>query len=215
MALVIDDRLKVWDERDQPLVHVVPAFASYYALQAQRVNEVAHEDDIKDILPPDMSNYSISDVFSFGPVLKIAMFDKNGDVQALIQYPDVQTAVVAISYARHTDLSIKIIGKRKATIVSRWAYMHHGNTSVQVEKSVSEGKVGLIASVASQTRESAAKEGINTSTTKTEKQAPELDVPLPRAIHAPAALQKKPLIRSNLNHKLDSWTLPWTQKVSC
>ncbi|GJZ38048.1 trichome birefringence-like protein 14 [Tanacetum coccineum] len=48
---------------------------------------------------------------------------------------------------------------------------HHGNTSVQVEKSVSEGKDGLIASVASQTRESAVKEGINTSITKTEKQA--------------------------------------------
>ncbi|GKE99034.1 polypyrimidine tract-binding protein homolog 2-like protein isoform X2 [Tanacetum coccineum] len=62
---------------------------------------------------------------SFGPVLKIAMFDKNGGVQALIQYPDVQTAMVTkealeghyihdggfcklhISYSRHTDLSIK------------------------------------------------------------------------------------------------------------
>ncbi|KOM41418.1 hypothetical protein LR48_Vigan04g161600 [Vigna angularis] len=35
-------------------------------------------------------------VFSaFGPVQKIAMFDKNGGLQALIQYPDTQTAVVA------------------------------------------------------------------------------------------------------------------------
>ncbi|GKD74381.1 RNA polymerase II C-terminal domain phosphatase-like protein 1 [Tanacetum coccineum] len=69
MALVIDDRLKVWDERDQPHVHVVPAFASYYALQPQ--------------------------VFSsFGPILKIAMFDKNGDVQALIQYPGLLTWVL-------------------------------------------------------------------------------------------------------------------------
>ncbi|XP_052185342.1 polypyrimidine tract-binding protein homolog 2-like [Diospyros lotus] len=70
-------------------------------------------------------------VFSaFGPVLKIAMFDKNGGVQALIQYPDVQTAVVAkealeghciydggfcklhISYSRHTDLSIKVNNDR-------------------------------------------------------------------------------------------------------
>ncbi|CAK9187727.1 unnamed protein product [Ilex paraguariensis] len=67
-------------------------------------------------------------VFStFGTVLKIAMFDKNGGVQALIQYPDVQMAVVAkealeghciydggycklhISYSRHTDLSIKVM----------------------------------------------------------------------------------------------------------
>nr|CRL16784.1 Polypyrimidine tract-binding protein [Rhododendron simsii] len=70
-------------------------------------------------------------VFSaFGPIMKIAMFDKNGGVQALIQYPDVQTAVVAkesleghciydggfcklhISYSRHTDLSIKVNNDR-------------------------------------------------------------------------------------------------------
>ncbi|KAL3652426.1 hypothetical protein CASFOL_002107 [Castilleja foliolosa] len=70
-------------------------------------------------------------VFSaFGPVLKIAMFDKNGGLQALIQYPDVQTAVVAkesleghciydggycklhLSYSRHTDLSIKVSNDR-------------------------------------------------------------------------------------------------------
>ncbi|KAJ9565942.1 hypothetical protein OSB04_001908 [Centaurea solstitialis] len=94
MALVIDDRLKVWDEKDQPRVHVVPAFAPYYAPQAeansavpilcvarnvacnvrggffkdfddgllQQINEVAHEDEIKDIpLPPDVSNYLISE----------------------------------------------------------------------------------------------------------------------------------------------------------
>jgi RNA polymerase II C-terminal domain phosphatase-like 1/2 len=35
MALVIDDRLKVWDEKDQPRVHVVPAFAPYYSPQAE------------------------------------------------------------------------------------------------------------------------------------------------------------------------------------
>ncbi|KAJ3680335.1 hypothetical protein LUZ60_016613 [Juncus effusus] len=35
MALVIDDRLKVWDEKDQIRVHVVPAFAPYYAPQAE------------------------------------------------------------------------------------------------------------------------------------------------------------------------------------
>lgn len=35
MALVIDDRLKVWEDIDQPRVHVVPAFAPYYAPQAE------------------------------------------------------------------------------------------------------------------------------------------------------------------------------------
>ncbi|KAI4319985.1 hypothetical protein MLD38_033514 [Melastoma candidum] len=70
-------------------------------------------------------------VFSaFGPVQKIAMFDKNGGVQALIQYPDVQTAMVAkealeghciydggfcklhISFSRHTVLNIKVNNDR-------------------------------------------------------------------------------------------------------
>ncbi|KAG8634474.1 RNA polymerase II C-terminal domain phosphatase-like 1 isoform X3 [Manihot esculenta] len=40
MALVIDDRLKVWDEKDQPRVHVVPAFAPYYSPQAEASNAV-------------------------------------------------------------------------------------------------------------------------------------------------------------------------------
>uniref|UniRef100_A0A0A9CPZ4 protein-serine/threonine phosphatase n=1 Tax=Arundo donax TaxID=35708 RepID=A0A0A9CPZ4_ARUDO len=35
IALVIDYRLKVWDEKDQHRVHVVPAFAPYYAPQAE------------------------------------------------------------------------------------------------------------------------------------------------------------------------------------
>lgn len=65
-------------------------------------------------------------VFSaFGTVQKIAIFDKNGGIQALVQYPDVTTAAVAkealeghciydggycklhLSYSRHTDLSVK------------------------------------------------------------------------------------------------------------
>ncbi|KAL6567433.1 hypothetical protein OROGR_001101 [Orobanche gracilis] len=40
MALVVDDRLKVWDEKDQARVHVVPAFAPYYAPQAEANNTV-------------------------------------------------------------------------------------------------------------------------------------------------------------------------------
>ncbi|XP_039001538.1 RNA polymerase II C-terminal domain phosphatase-like 1 [Hibiscus syriacus] len=40
MALVIDDRLKVWDEKDQSRVHVVPAFAPYFAPQAEANNTI-------------------------------------------------------------------------------------------------------------------------------------------------------------------------------
>ncbi|KAK7374566.1 hypothetical protein VNO80_07997 [Phaseolus coccineus] len=65
-------------------------------------------------------------VFSaFGTVQKIAIFEKNGQTQALIQYPDVMTAAAArealeghciydggycklhLSYSRHTDLNVK------------------------------------------------------------------------------------------------------------
>ncbi|XP_020575483.1 polypyrimidine tract-binding protein homolog 1 isoform X2 [Phalaenopsis equestris] len=65
-------------------------------------------------------------VFSaFGRVQKIAIFEKNGGMQALVQYPDVTTAAVAkealeghciydggycklhLSYSRHTDLNVK------------------------------------------------------------------------------------------------------------
>ncbi|KAL2240406.1 polypyrimidine tract-binding protein homolog 1 isoform X1 [Sesamum indicum] len=65
-------------------------------------------------------------VFSaFGTVQKIAIFEKNGATQALIQYPDITTAAAAknaleghciydggycklhLSYSRHTDLNVK------------------------------------------------------------------------------------------------------------
>ncbi|CAN1142309.1 RNA polymerase II C-terminal domain phosphatase-like 2 [Linum perenne] len=40
MAMVIDDRSKVWEDKDQPRVHVVPAFSPYYAPQAETANAV-------------------------------------------------------------------------------------------------------------------------------------------------------------------------------
>lgn len=48
MAMVIDDRLKVWEDKDQPRVHVVPAFTPYYAPQA----EVLHF-----CFPQDVANF--------------------------------------------------------------------------------------------------------------------------------------------------------------
>ncbi|KAI4364152.1 hypothetical protein MLD38_020282 [Melastoma candidum] len=40
MAMVIDDRSKVWEDRDQPRVHVVPPFSPYSAPQAETANAV-------------------------------------------------------------------------------------------------------------------------------------------------------------------------------
>eukprot|EP00252_Welwitschia_mirabilis_P019499 TRINITY_DN4531_c0_g1_i2.p1 TRINITY_DN4531_c0_g1~~TRINITY_DN4531_c0_g1_i2.p1 ORF type:complete len:227 (+),score=51.39 TRINITY_DN4531_c0_g1_i2:1327-2007(+) len=70
-------------------------------------------------------------VFSaFGSVKKISIFDKNQSTQALIQYADISTAMIAkealeghciyeggycklhLSYSRHTDLTIKVNNDR-------------------------------------------------------------------------------------------------------
>ncbi|XP_041022989.1 RNA polymerase II C-terminal domain phosphatase-like 2 isoform X2 [Juglans microcarpa x Juglans regia] len=40
MAMVIDDRSKVWEDKDQPRVHMVPAFTPYYAPQAETAHAV-------------------------------------------------------------------------------------------------------------------------------------------------------------------------------
>jgi RNA polymerase II C-terminal domain phosphatase-like 1/2 len=40
MAMVIDDRLKVWEDMDQPRVHVVPAFTPYYVPQAEVLENI-------------------------------------------------------------------------------------------------------------------------------------------------------------------------------
>ncbi|KAL3521618.1 hypothetical protein ACH5RR_019767 [Cinchona calisaya] len=97
-------------------------------------------------------------VFSaFGPVLKIAMFDKNGGVQALIQYPDVRTAVVAkealeghciydggfcklhISYSRHTDLSIKVNNDRSRDYTISNSPMMNSQPSIMGQQPMAMG----------------------------------------------------------------------------
>ncbi|KAL3717039.1 hypothetical protein ACJRO7_008595 [Eucalyptus globulus] len=40
MAMVIDDHSKVWEDRDQPRVHVVPPFAPYHAPKAETANAI-------------------------------------------------------------------------------------------------------------------------------------------------------------------------------
>ncbi|CAH9089019.1 unnamed protein product [Cuscuta epithymum] len=40
LAMVIDDRIKVWEDKDQPRVHVVPPFTPYYAPLAEIANVV-------------------------------------------------------------------------------------------------------------------------------------------------------------------------------
>ncbi|RZC70843.1 hypothetical protein C5167_034009 [Papaver somniferum] len=96
-------------------------------------------------------------VFStFGPVQKIAMFEKNGGFQALIQYADIQTAVVAkealeghciydggfcklhLSYSRHTDLSVKVNNDRSRD------YTIPDNSMVNAQPSILGHQPGLV-----------------------------------------------------------------------
>ncbi|CAN1303749.1 RNA polymerase II C-terminal domain phosphatase-like 2 [Linum perenne] len=91
MAMVIDDRSKVWEDKDQPRVHVVPAFSPYYAPQAETANavpvlcvarnvacnvrgcffkilEVVYEDEMVTLPPaPDVSNYMMTEDAGFVP----------------------------------------------------------------------------------------------------------------------------------------------------
>ncbi|KAF0900109.1 hypothetical protein E2562_026837 [Oryza meyeriana var. granulata] len=96
-------------------------------------------------------------VFSaFGTVQKIAMFEKNGGMQALIQYPDITTAAVAkqaleghciydggycklhLSYSRHTDLNVKAHDER-----SRDYTVSDPSAQVQAAAQVSSATPGV------------------------------------------------------------------------
>ncbi|KAL0923539.1 hypothetical protein M5K25_007600 [Dendrobium thyrsiflorum] len=80
MSLVIDDRLKVWDEKDQSRVHVVPPFAPYFAPQAEANNNIpvlcvarnvacnvrgSFFKDFDEILLPRMSEVSYEDEMEY------------------------------------------------------------------------------------------------------------------------------------------------------
>ena len=53
--------------------YVLPMNRDFDDSLLQRVNEVAHEDDIKDILPPDVSNYLISEVSDWLNELRVRL----------------------------------------------------------------------------------------------------------------------------------------------
>ncbi|KAJ3670920.1 hypothetical protein LUZ60_008346 [Juncus effusus] len=90
-------------------------------------------------------------VFSaFGMVQKIALFEKSNGLQALIQYPDTQTAIYAknsleghpiyeggycilrLTYSRHTDLNVKINNERGRDYTG-------GNTNAVVSSTSTNG----------------------------------------------------------------------------
>ncbi|CAI0424219.1 unnamed protein product [Linum tenue] len=130
MAMVIDDRSKVWEDKDQPRVHVVPAFAPYYAPQAENANpvpvlcvarnvacnvrgcffkisEVVYEDEMATLPPaPDVSNYMMSEDAGFVPNgAPITEGMTGAEVERRIYLPEERSVKDGVAYpTSSTDL---------------------------------------------------------------------------------------------------------------
>ncbi|TKY71675.1 RNA polymerase II C-terminal domain phosphatase 1 [Spatholobus suberectus] len=93
MALVIDDRLKVWDEKDQPRVHVVPAFAPYYAPQAESSNAVPILCLARNVACNVRGGFFKD--FDDGLLQKIPLIAYEDDIKDIPSPPDVSNYVVS------------------------------------------------------------------------------------------------------------------------
>ncbi|XP_072962105.1 RNA polymerase II C-terminal domain phosphatase-like 1 [Typha angustifolia] len=92
MALVIDDRINVWDEKDQSRVHVVPAFAPHSAPQAEVNSDVPVLSVVKNVVCNVRSRFFKSLDEEFLPrICKLVYEDE--DV-GLPSAPDVSTCVI-------------------------------------------------------------------------------------------------------------------------
>ncbi|KAL5157268.1 RNA polymerase II C-terminal domain phosphatase-like 1 [Glycine soja] len=93
MALVIDDRLKVWDEKDQPQVHVVPAFAPYYAPQAEASNAVPTLCLARSVACNVRGGFFKD--FDDGLLQKISLIAYEDDIKDIPSPPDVSNYLVS------------------------------------------------------------------------------------------------------------------------
>ncbi|KAK9124472.1 hypothetical protein Sjap_014074 [Stephania japonica] len=119
MAMVIDDRLNVWEEKDQPRVHVVPPFAPYYAPQAEiahpvpvlcvarnvacnvragffKIFELFFEDEVANLpYAPDVSDYLMSEDTLFVPngSLPISEGMNGAEVERRVTRPEEKQTV--------------------------------------------------------------------------------------------------------------------------
>lgn len=93
LALVIDDRLKVWDEKDQPRVHVVPAFAPYYAPQAEANNAVPVLCVARNVACNVRGGFFKD--FDEGILLRILEVKFEDDVKDIPLHPDVSNYLIS------------------------------------------------------------------------------------------------------------------------
>ncbi|XP_073001178.1 RNA polymerase II C-terminal domain phosphatase-like 1 [Typha latifolia] len=93
MALVIDDRLNVWDEKDQSRVHVVPAFVPYSAPQAEANSDVPVLSIVKNVVGNVRSRFFKSlDEELLPRICKLVYEDEDVDLRS---DPDVSTCVIS------------------------------------------------------------------------------------------------------------------------
>ncbi|KAM7525108.1 hypothetical protein LguiA_015010 [Lonicera macranthoides] len=140
MALVIDDRLKVWDEKDQPRVHVVPAFSPYYAPQAEANNAVPvlcvarnvacnvrggffnlHMSWLSFGLSPDMTYFDNRE-FDEGLLQRIAEVQYEDDIKDIPSTPDVSNYLISeddVSAQNATKDSVGFDGMADAEVERR------------------------------------------------------------------------------------------------
>ncbi|XP_027339450.1 RNA polymerase II C-terminal domain phosphatase-like 1 isoform X2 [Abrus precatorius] len=101
MALIIDDRLKVWDEKDQPRVHVVPAFAPYYASQAEASNAIPILCLARNIACNVRGGFFKD--FDDGLLQKIPLIAYEDDIKDIPSPPDVSNYLVSEDDASATN----------------------------------------------------------------------------------------------------------------
>ncbi|KAJ7942555.1 RNA polymerase II C-terminal domain phosphatase-like [Quillaja saponaria] len=95
MAMVIDDRSKVWEDKDQPHVHVVPAFTPYYAPQAEIANAVPVLCVARNVACNVRAYFSSNREFDENLLKRITEVSYEDEVENLPHPPDVSNYLIS------------------------------------------------------------------------------------------------------------------------
>lgn len=186
MAMVIDDRLKVWEDRDQSQVHVVPAFAPYYAPQAE-TNSLVPVLCVARNVACNVRGGFFRDLDE-GLARKLAEVDFDAEVSTLPQPPVVSNYMIVEEEA---GMVVEVANGNKD--------FPDGMTDSETEKKLAEGMGSGTAS-------------LSNAFVETEGRKPLLQPPIqvvPALSHPSALLrQPSPLIESQSNEKQEPSRIP-------
>uniref|UniRef100_A0A0R0FX85 protein-serine/threonine phosphatase n=1 Tax=Glycine max TaxID=3847 RepID=A0A0R0FX85_SOYBN len=137
MALVIDDRLKVWDEKDQPQVHVVPAFAPYYAPQAEASNAVPTLCLARSVACNVRGGFFKD--FDDGLLQKIPLIAYEDDIKDIPSPPDVSNYLVSEddASASNGNKNLLLFDGMADAEVERRLKVHHRDDHSRLSQSLS------------------------------------------------------------------------------